>query len=627
MVADVRVEDPNFAKSLCDKYDSGEFKIHDPSDFKVFALAVPASKGTTGFTHRVTCKKVVCSWHKPMRVALLSFDSEFLARDICDRFSTGTYKVLGTKVSCSFRSVGSHSRHVGDWRRFAEDPRPCVLALRVPLAATTEDVLRMIPRGIRPRNVEFDGLTYRVGKEYEMRQLAMIERLLTKVGPLEMGLTANMDAPGKRVKAMARFKDETDAKEAARSLHETRLPFYESDKLDVNLLYSATYKVATKVFEAVSADVDAARVAYREMYISFKSFPPANGYTTLRLEGENREDLAAAEKIVDRILKGETVMADDGEKPFWSPSLGNRVAAGKTLGRIEQEFQVAFHCVPSKAEISMFGAPGKLNKARDALLKAFGDSPSSAHTIMLDDKSFQWAIRGGFQALRDTLGPENVALSILPTLKSIEVLGPRSSYDLAVDIMSGKKPPSQLKSMNQTDECCSVCWTEAERPLTTKCGHVYCLDCFENFCQSADSGENGYSLRCLADEGSCGAIFSLPELQEHLSSLTFEELLTSSVKSYISKHPNEFRYCPTADCERVYRASPPDRPGLYRCPGCFKATCSSCHFSHEGKSCAEHKYIASGGEKEFQQAKERLGIKDCPKCNTSIQKSEGCNHI
>ncbi|GKT65289.1 LOW QUALITY PROTEIN: ariadne ring protein [Colletotrichum tofieldiae] len=578
--ADVRAEDPNFAKSLSVKFEAGELSQVDGfSGVKVFALAIPASNGAGGFAHRVNCRKIVCSWHKPMKLSLLSFDSEELAKKVCDRFSKGTYKVLDTAVSCGLRQAENPYRNRGHRSQVLLQPRKWVLSLRVPLKASTEDILRMIPRDNRPRHVEFAGTTYRLGEECNARQLAMIEKLLTRIGPLEMKLTANIENPGKRVKAMARFVDEADAKEAAATLDNTRLLFNESDKLNVNLIYSSTYKVATKVFEAVLGNIEAAKIAYKEQHVNFKHFPPTNGYTTLRLEGENREDIAAAERAVDNILRGQTVTEKEGEKPFWNPSFGNRAAAGKALQHLEQLFQVAFHCIPSKAEIRVYGPPGKVEEARNALLHAFGVNPSASHFISLDDKYFQWAIRGGFSDLRDALGPENVILSVLPTIKRIEVIGPRASYDLALEIMSGKKAALRKRPEIAVNDC-SVCWTEAENPLTTKCGHVYCLDCFENFCQSADSGESGFNLQCLADEGSCGTVFSLPELQEHLSSFTFEELLASSVKSYFNKRPDEFRYCSTAGCEQIYRVAPLDHPGLFTCPGCLKAACTSCHHPH-----------------------------------------------
>lgn len=633
MTADVRVEDPEFAKSLVKKFHDGGFKDTDgsPEDMEVFALALPVVTSAGGFSHRVNCKKVVCSWHKMTKEAVLKFSSD-VTKEVSALFSEGQYKVLGSSSTVTWKRSqgprkslrGGLSLRDGQNRSGPTPSRQWLLTLRVPQEASSNDVLQVIPKDMRPDSIEFTG---EVGKDYMARQVSFVQRLLERCGPMEMNLTANVDGPGKRVKAMARFENEEDAKQASRKLDNTVL-LDECGKINVSLVYSASYKVATKVFSAVKEDVEAAKVAYKEQHVNFKDFPPLNGYTTLRIECGDREDLAAAEKVVDKILQGEAVLDEDDEKLFWNPSLGNSAAARRILGTIEREHRVAFRCVPAKAEVWIYGNPGSVERARKALFRAFSDEPSTSHPIPLDAESFRWAVRGGFQALRDALGADNVSLSVLPTARRIEVVGPRSSYELAMAIMSGKNQAPQKQTAASTDDCCSVCWTEAEKPLKTTCGHVYCLDCFENFCQSADAGEKGHRVSCLADEGACATVFGLPELQEHLSSLAFEELLSSSAKAYVDRQPGRFRYCPTADCGRVYRvAATPDLARTYTCGGCLKSTCTSCGQSHRGMSCAEHKYAASWDDEKFEKVKGQLGIKDCPRCGTSIQKSEGCNHM
>lgn len=44
-------------------------------------------------------------------------------------------------------------------------------------------------------------------------------------------------------------------------------------------------------------------------------------------------------------------------------------------------------------------------------------------------------------------------------------------------------------------------------------------------------------------------------------------------------------------------------------------------------TCADHKYVSSGGDLALNEAKQRLGIKDCPKCKTAMEKTEGCDHM
>ncbi|KAK1690580.1 hypothetical protein BDP55DRAFT_575428 [Colletotrichum godetiae] len=621
----IRVEDPDFAQSLCERLKKPD--IEDVCGFPGLKAEVqkPLNLDTNkGFTHRVNRKKVICSWHKPKQLACLTFRSESVESEVRSNFGTGAYTVLGTKVSCAPRSSTLLHRWgctLGGSYSNGSSPK---LTLYIPPQATKTDILNMIPQRQRPTSVELEGPQ---DLDNTKSEVDMVEALLVGIGPLEMRLTANADPDGKRVKAMARFQDEADALTAVELLRSMPLPFNKADKLSIIGLHSATYKVANHIFSAILVDFEKIAQSFRKKGVNFKRFPSANGYVTLRLESERRDDLAAAETHTDKLLEGSLVYDADGKKPLWSSSFHNKPLANRRLRPIEKQHKVAFQCVPSKAEIHVFGSFEASQKACDALLQSLSDNPSTIHYIPLTPESLHWAIRGGFKAICKVLGQEAVSLNIFETPKRLEIIGPLASFDTAIDIVTKRRLP-QEHDISTEAECCPVCWTTAENPLKVKCGHVYCRDCFENFCKSSvSSGESG--IRCLADEGVCNASFSLQELQDCLPSITFEELLDSAVTNHIKRHPAEFRWCPTPDCQTIYR--PTLLAKIFSCRGCSKVICASCNVDHHGKTCAEHTYVTSGAaaaaDRNFKKVKKQLGIKDCPRCNTSIQKSYGCNHM
>lgn len=181
------------------------------------------------------------------------------------------------------------------------------------------------------------------------------------------------------------------------------------------------------------------------------------------------------------------------------------------------------------------------------------------------------------------------------------------------------------ESATQSESVCPICLSEAETPVQTSCMHTYCFECFERCCQSAAlNSKDEFGIQCDGDEGRCTKVFSLAELKDHLSSSIFEAVLKSSFEEHIKRHPADFHCCPTPDCGYIYRCTQPSnaKPPSYTCPNCFERLCTSCHAQHGDKTCTEYKFIQSGGYAELEKLKKELNIKDCPKCKTSMEKTE-----
>lgn len=173
---------------------------------------------------------------------------------------------------------------------------------------------------------------------------------------------------------------------------------------------------------------------------------------------------------------------------------------------------------------------------------------------------------------------------------------------------------------------CPICLCEPEDPIRTSCSHIYCTSCFGGMCQDAVKKSN---IICEGDAGECGKVFPLKEISDALDFDTFEEVLAESFSSYVRRHPNQIRYCPTADCDRIYRVSsdPIKIPAIFTCFGCLGSICTACHVAHPKKTCNEHKGGAVSELEALRQIKDELGFKECSQCGTLIEKNGGCNHM
>lgn len=186
----------------------------------------------------------------------------------------------------------------------------------------------------------------------------------------------------------------------------------------------------------------------------------------------------------------------------------------------------------------------------------------------------------------------------------------------------GKMSKEAVDVLKSSGAECPVCLCEASDPYFTSCGHVYCKACLSDQC--SNTTEN-FPIRCLGLDGACDKPLDLGTLQQAIiPTHAFESLLRMSLESYIRKNSTTLRYCPTPDCNHLYRQPTDNKP--FTCPSCFSSACLSCPYPyHEGKTCEQHQDTLTGNTA-FREWKSQNGVKDCPKCAIPIQKGPGCNH-
>ncbi|KAF2003928.1 hypothetical protein P154DRAFT_382789, partial [Amniculicola lignicola CBS 123094] len=146
-------------------------------------------------------------------------------------------------------------------------------------------------------------------------------------------------------------------------------------------------------------------------------------------------------------------------------------------------------------------------------------------------------------------------------------------------------------------------------------------------CTSADS----FPLKCLGEDAVCGSPITLADVKKVLSGTEYDNLLQTSLTSYLRSQTTEFQYCSTPDCDRFYRISNTENPRTFDCDGCLSSICTSCHQNpHDGLTCEANKALikaALEGDEELEKWKKENDVRDCPKCGVPIEKAFGCNHM
>ncbi|KAI1803925.1 hypothetical protein F4811DRAFT_522245 [Daldinia bambusicola] len=608
----VKARDPEFAKAAARKFNLQNTSRWTQGE-QPRAIPVQNPIKSDSSTLRVDCCKVHISWHKPYKTAWLNFGNEQIAKRVYNNFHDGKYKIMNQTVRCDSPTGGGTFRNPLAWT---------VYLTEVPASATESDVEKSISLKIdKPRKIQLGDPTY---KDECDTCSAQIKSLFTSIGPLEWW-EFTPDASGKRMKASARFLSEDDAREAATSLNQTPLPFNRSAKLTVQLVHMAKFKVHVKVYEAVQSQLQAKIRSWKNSHLTYVAYPntnPPKWYRVLKLEGEGEKEVAEAQGTISRIISG--VVARDGSSTLWHPALRKNGLLFEQLILIERKNRIAIIRNKVKSQLQLYGSPAACETAKDEIARLIRDESSQHFDIQLEDHELSWALRGGLKSIEKNLGSEKVILDITSTPKRITIIGTVKDYDTATSLVQGKEE-ARTEINIQGDQDCSVCWNTADNPVRAECGHVYCLDCFENLCFSVMTQNTVTRIACVGGSGSCSKAMGLPELQEHLSSSSFEDLLEKSLDVYVRHNLHLLGYCPTPDCGYIYRINA--IPRVQMCPKCRVDVCTACQAQHGTMSCGEYKDRLTGGLEASERWKKENGIKNCPKCKTPIEKGEGCNHI
>ncbi|EEU38658.1 uncharacterized protein NECHADRAFT_21495, partial [Fusarium vanettenii 77-13-4] len=391
-----------------------------------------------------------------------------------------------------------------------------------------------------------------------------VRSMLDEYGPLERWEVSEISEGG-QIKGQAVFFEEFHARNAATALDGRRLPFSKSRRLSTTVVTVVKFDVLPRVYDVVQGQIDAHKRFWEDQNIEFDVLPPRGSFSILQLKGSDRESMAKAKNELELVLAGE-VMRQHG-KNIWHPSFNNRGEAYETLKTIEEELGIAIVRDGWLSQFRVFGAGGRqalVAKALDRLIK--DTSPPHA------------------RASGDSLKPK---------------------------------------------QYCQICFWVAEEPVMTSCNHAYCDHCFVGMCEAMATNPGEFCITCEGDAGKCRKVFELAEICSLLPSETFDSILEESFTSFVQRHQDQFRYCPTPDCSQVYRAASQteQEPPAFTCNSCLASICTACHAAHPALTCSEHRNHASGGLQALNKLKKQLGVQDCPRCQTSLEKIAGCDHI
>ncbi|KAM0363761.1 hypothetical protein ACHAPZ_008895 [Fusarium culmorum] len=180
---------------------------------------------------------------------------------------------------------------------------------------------------------------------------------------------------------------------------------------------------------------------------------------------------------------------------------------------------------------------------------------------------------------------------------------------------------------------CDICCEDDDglESFAMKCGHRYCVDCYRHYL-TQKIREEGEAARIQCPSDGCGRILdsaSLDVLVTPALAGRYQELLN---RTYVEDKDN-FKWCPAPDCPNALECGVKKkdlgrivptvecRCGFRFCFGCPNPDHqpAPCDLVKKWlKKCADDSETANWIS---------ANTKECPKCNSTIEKNGGCNHM
>lgn len=384
--------------------------------------------------------------------------------------------------------------------------------------------------------------------------------------------------------------------------------------------YSIT--ISTEQFRAQKSLWDALIGDIKDKRACMLHIHEQSSVVRMRLSGSKKEAIGALKVRVENLIAGEKVEG-------WHMTLG--YPNNKFLRSVFDDTGALVRADWRRQVLKVYGESKAVEQARELIKDKLEQLSSLEYTRVLAKQSVRFFLARGIPELKETFGEDNVKFVI--SARRITISGGEEARHALERLIQGSLSGPQIFPDPSEHQSCPICYDNISSPLHLGCGHVYCAPCMRHFLTSAlDSGQ--FPLTCMGDESQCKVPIPIPTIQQFLSPASFNRLLEVVFNVHISRHPQEFKYCKTPDCNQIYRSTDPNNTVAGQCPSCFSSICTSCHGDvHDGVSCAENKQQAAGRVAEEERETEAWLaahgglVKKCPTCQALIEKVDGCNHM
>ncbi|RKU41721.1 hypothetical protein DL546_004114 [Coniochaeta pulveracea] len=194
---------------------------------------------------------------------------------------------------------------------------------------------------------------------------------------------------------------------------------------------------------------------------------------------------------------------------------------------------------------------------------------------------------------------------------------------------SGKPPRLEVIPGFVCDICCED--EEGLESYALKCGHRYCVNCYRHYL-AQKIREEGEAARIQCPSDDCNLIIDSISLDLLVTSELTERYHTLLNRTYV-EDKESLKWCPAPDCPNAVECGVKkkdlDRIVPTVACACGHRFCFGCILNdHQPAPCGlVKKWLKKCADDSETANWISANTKECPKCNSTIEKNGGCNHM
>lgn len=603
--ADIRVHDRDFALHLTRM---AEKRSGTDSTPKLDISVVHVPTKCEFWPSEIQTKTVHCLWPKPTRSAWLKFRNAFRAQIARSRLCKLGLRIDGQKLQSTLGPREAQPDNAN-----TTDRRIWVHLTNLNLLTTQQTIRQYIPYSCQPLDFRFGRPSHLISPSNVEES---IKRGFEEIGPLDAWDLDSDDEGSPNIRANVFYRTAKDARTAVNRYNGQLVPLLPEFRLYVVSHPTVEFEVPRAVYRAIETELREYNdyLAYQEDYVRlFSHRSTQSNMATIGVYGEYNDPVACVKREIETVLRGHIAM--DGEAIIWDKFFATD-AGLQYLTELSKRRKGYIRRNLAKSTLALYGQHEAVELMEEDLLVKVKAMSQSTQIVTMCYEDQIASLEGGFRAIVFTLGKQKARYNM--ENGRIVVKGSQEDLENAGYILENHRVAgTNIVNRIVINIKCPVCLTNVEDPYQLGCGHWYCTECLESQCTHATD----FPIQCLGCQGKCSRKLGLPDLKAVLSTPAYSKLIEASLSAYVKK--NFLQHCPTPDCQEIHRPF----PGTLDCPQCLHSICTSCHdVVHDDKTCEEHQRFVEKDKRQLEEWKRTHGVKQCPKCEVSIEK-EGCNKV